>query len=293
MSEENKFIRLNKKELIEELSAIENIKPGSIALGENSNGKPFVRWIFTGLFMRPDEHHFNWILDEHPAVALQDCVVKISLFNNAITISPAWGEKRLCKYQYGNTTTPHPHILDNYSPCFGDFAGVIAETCSVHDWATAASVIKMFLEQAANSDSAGRNWVKGIADMDRYSYSLLSQGICRDSTLSGRPVEFTEDPDAPGHWISKAIVAGNRDTADEPAAHRRVTLHRDPEGYVQRVTRVAAERLEECQNPIDDLLNEEVEATLHSDPDGRGVVQGVTRVAAERLDQEVDQDPNF
>ncbi len=212
LSENGRYIKLNKSDIVEALRDIAGVKPGSIALGQNAEGTPFIRWIFTGLIMRPDHNKYEWINGERPRVALRDCVVKIETIDNAITISPAYGEEALCVYKYANVTTPHPHILDSYHPCFGDFGGPITEACAEHDWTTAASVIKMFLEQAYSADSAGKNWVRGIAPSDTYA---IGETSCK-SRSTDEYVRFTEDAEAPGHWVEHAVQVESPEYVGRP-----------------------------------------------------------------------------
>lgn len=125
---------------------------------------PFIRWVYSGVTMRPLNNQYTCILDGAiPAIPLLDIVCTINLRTKAISLAPRRHERDLCPKTWGNQGRVHPHILDHDSPCLGDFGGPIAEAITANDWTTVAAIIAMFLETADPADGAGQNWFKFIA----------------------------------------------------------------------------------------------------------------------------------
>ena len=73
---------ITKQDLKTQLGTIDNVKPGSVACGANTNGTPYIRWVFSGLVMTPGIVHYpEWFVpydpDRRPKIPLQDCAVTV------------------------------------------------------------------------------------------------------------------------------------------------------------------------------------------------------------------------
>lgn len=156
--------RVTKADLTRALTGLPNLKPGSIATGYLPYNIPFIRWVFTGILMRPDKNHYAWLrglgAGNTPSFPLQDVQVEIHLTDGAVKLSPLRGQRGQAPFTWDNQNRVHPHILSNDEPCLGDFAGPFREALHELDWVSVYTYLRLFLERAINSDAAGAKWVQ-------------------------------------------------------------------------------------------------------------------------------------
>lgn len=154
--------RTTKADITKALTGLPNLKPGSIATGYDRLSYPFVSWVFTGILMRPDENPYPWLrglgAGNTPSFPLQDVQVNIRLTDGTVRLAPMRGQRSKAPFSWDNQNRVHPHILGNDEPCLGDFAGPFREAISELDWVSAYTYLRLFLERAITSDSAGAKW---------------------------------------------------------------------------------------------------------------------------------------
>ena len=155
---------VSKAEITEALAGLPNLKAGSIATGYTPYGVPFVRWVFTGVFLRPNENPHAWLrglgAENIPSIPLQDVQVTVSLVDGTVRLAPVRGQRDQAPFSWDNQNRVHPHILSNDDPCLGDFAGPFREALDEFDWVSVYTYLRLFLERAINSDAAGAKWIQ-------------------------------------------------------------------------------------------------------------------------------------
>lgn len=156
--------RVSKAEITEALAGLPNLKPGSIATGYLSYNIPFVRWVFTEVFLRPDENPYAWLrglgAENIPSIPLQDVQVTVSLVDGTVRLAPVRGQRDQAPFTWDHQNRVHPHILSHDEPCLGDFAGPFREALDEFDWVSVYTYLRLFLERAINRDAAGAKWVQ-------------------------------------------------------------------------------------------------------------------------------------
>ncbi|NVZ07972.1 hypothetical protein HW932_01695 [Allochromatium humboldtianum] len=182
--------RVTKADLTRALTGLPNLKPGSIATGYAPYGVPFVRWVFTGLLMRPDRNPYAWLrglgAGSIPSFPLQDVQVSLRLTDGTVHLAPVRGQRDQAPFSWDNQNRVHPHILGNDEPCLGDFAGPFREALHELEWVSVYTYLRLFLERAIVDDTAGAKWIRPF-----------------ESTLSARNLAYTADSaysfDEPSH----------------------------------------------------------------------------------------------
>lgn len=159
---------ITKAEIAAQLRNLPNIDRRSIAIGDFPDG-PILRYVMKDVICKTDrtEGRWNWIAcapGQTPSVFLQDVVVRVNLIDGTIKLAPKRGQRPLSPFEWTRRNRVHPHVLDNDQPCLGDFGGPLREAIANRDWATFGGVMKLFLETAITSDTAGSNWVEGLRD---------------------------------------------------------------------------------------------------------------------------------
>lgn len=140
-----------------------------------------VTWNLSGIVMRPHGQLPQGItVDEgaQPEVLLGDVRVQLRLPTSSrgaeIQLRPRSPEAGRPNTFVGDA--PHPHVLSNYQPCWGDWGGPITEALHARDIGLVNDLIKTFLGQAYSEDIAGRHWVQWIPGYvvgRRYHYSAV------------------------------------------------------------------------------------------------------------------------
>jgi len=190
-------IILKAPEIRRDLSALDHIPSSSVRLVkyDESNGGPDVGHIsfrFTGLKMKPSSNPYYWLDEGHiPTIALPDITVKILLPSNSIKIyrtDDASGDA--APRLYDGARTPHPHILTDNSPCFGDWGAIITELLQDYqDFRAFAEVLQTFFQTCNNDDAAGRTWINFVTHT--FEKQCAELGFeCYDSGLINYPPKF-------------------------------------------------------------------------------------------------------
>jgi len=152
------------------------IDPRSVGILLRPNGDKILRWVFHDIKCTPDENPYEHQITE-PAFMLDKAVVEVNLEQYTIKIKPMSNRRRLCPKGYSNSKVVHPHVLSKDSPCLGDFSDNVVMSVQELDFDTLGTVIQLFLEQAVNSDGAGKHWPKFIFNhINTHSYSNIRVG---------------------------------------------------------------------------------------------------------------------
>lgn len=129
----------------------------SVYVGVNT-----ISWNLTGVLMQPDENPYSWIDGGRiPTIRLPDLQVKLTFQHDGavrVTLPFPDDTPNCAPSGYADHGTPHPHVLDDFRPCLGDFEGAVSNAAQQGDLRTANDILLAFLSQAYNNDPAGREW---------------------------------------------------------------------------------------------------------------------------------------
>jgi len=109
------------------------------------------------ILLQPNSNPYKWINNGGPVVVkLAPMIIRVHTKTMEIRIQAAehGGWRSNSHWDYA----PHPHVLNNGKPCFGDFGPPIAETIAEGDFALMLDVLYAFLRTADSGDSAGKHW---------------------------------------------------------------------------------------------------------------------------------------
>jgi hypothetical protein len=186
--------RINTTKAKADIGNLANVNKRSIGFRLNSEGVPFLRWVFEGVIMQPDSNPYPSIiaLGELPNIPLQPIVVSVNLNDGEMTVSTKPAFSVYSRYRYsGNRNTPHPHIMAQKKPCLGDFRGPIREAIHEQDFITLVTLTRMFLERAITDDAAGNSWTQYFAK-DVTSYHGYFHNNFEYLTANGKAYKFRE-----------------------------------------------------------------------------------------------------
>ena len=191
-------VTLTLEKLKNQIKNIPNIEPRSISFSTDEEGD-YIKVKFTKLLMVPDNNPYTWITSDFSklSIPLKPMLVKIYPKNGLLRILPT--KKTDCLYSWGGIKTPHPHILDHYTPCLGDFGGPFREAIDDGDWNTALTLIRLFLTHANTDDIAGGQWVKYFASGIRSIIGKLPSYVSTYCKYSDIFYTFHET-DKPGNY---------------------------------------------------------------------------------------------
>ena len=176
------------------------VKKHPLVCGHNKitfSNDGWVTFTTNPLIMRPNANPYKFIDDgERPYIKLGKMNICLNMETGALNIYSAT-RNSIRKASYGGhpgSSTPHPHVLGDRKPCLGDFASPLSEALSGGDIEFALDVIKSFLEQAANEDSAGCRWVMWIIESKDRARDFANDPYFYDRTLN-KYIKFKTFPD--------------------------------------------------------------------------------------------------
>jgi len=152
-----------------ELQNIPQYVPGSVRIDAAEHT---ISWVLTGVLMQPDNNPYRWLNGGTiPTIRLPDTRVILRFQDNgAVNVYlkfPTDESPRCAPTGYAGHGTPHPHVLNRYAPCLGDFEGAVTNAAQSGDLRTANDILLAFLGQAYNADSAGMEWWRwALTDWD-------------------------------------------------------------------------------------------------------------------------------
>lgn len=136
-------------------------------------GAENIVFTFNKVFMTPDRNPYSNLNNGGKVnVPLPPITALVNLPNATINLDSS--DKRAG----GFGKQAHPHALSEGRPCLGGFEGVYYDACQKADIEVIALALRMFLEQANNGDTAGREWAAW----------LPMKILCRCEGLSARRV---------------------------------------------------------------------------------------------------------
>lgn len=175
--------KVTKAKLKQLLSKVDGVDPGSITLNYRTDGRKIIRWVYPNLTMTPDslsttrlDYLLGGFVNPHNhrlRIPLPAIAVQVDLNFSTIKFYGVRNQSYAKRFSWGGQKTPHPHILDDNTPCLGDFGAPITEALHQADWETLAVVARMFLETCVTEDGAGRQWVDHAARRSRAHLRLL------------------------------------------------------------------------------------------------------------------------
>ncbi len=165
------------------------VVPNTVKM-EQISGSLRISWVFRGLVCTPDTNPYSETIDSS-AFLLEDIRVSVNMDNNRVTIRN--DKEAASVYGWSGFESPHPHVLENGEPCFGDFLGNIVDSIQEADFEILASSIQLYLEQAHSGDVAGGFWpsfkIKSLDFDNRFRITKherkLRCYIYRDDTVYG------------------------------------------------------------------------------------------------------------
>lgn len=160
------YVSLSKKDVQNNLKDIKSIVQDSICIGTYANGKAFIRFRYEGLAFSPNVNEYEAInRGRNVTIPLLPIQCELTLGDNNVKLSAPRGiESQIDGYSGNNTM--HPHILSGNIPCLGDFGGPVIEAAQDLDFKTFATLIELFLSQAAADDPAGATWYRWVLGPD-------------------------------------------------------------------------------------------------------------------------------
>ncbi len=148
------------EDLRDVLRTVPHVRAKTVAINTRDRSRPIISWETKSIWMTPDKNFSPWINSGGK--------VKIKLAPVRITVDMSRGVVKMYATDggvssYHHTNSPHPHIMGDDSPCWGDFAQPIIDACTHADVKTIALLCAAYLSQAYTADSAGASWTRWVA----------------------------------------------------------------------------------------------------------------------------------
>ncbi len=182
-------MEITSKDIRKQLKRNPFVHRGSIRLIESTNRygetKQWLKFATVdGIECRPHgfrypENQYRWADNGKPRVFLPRMMVWLLLSNPGECIIKPYSPSDLTDHgsRYVSYVrhfyTPHPHVLTDNRPCWGDFGANITEAVQNGDLRTAVDTIVAFFQQAYDFDGAGQNWVRYYAGQAMRQRSAL------------------------------------------------------------------------------------------------------------------------
>lgn len=119
-----------------------------------------VSWTYTGLKMYPSEHPANLTTGSGWGVPLANITVTINLQTGDTHFR---GDAEFKHFH--DTKVCHPHVMQDYTPCWGSFEYMVADCLEKADLLSLATIVQLFLQQTNVTDTAGKGWPKWLNGM--------------------------------------------------------------------------------------------------------------------------------
>ena len=145
------------------------------------------------IVLRPSNNPHKHIDDgQIPYVHLGSIVTTINLNSGEMFVfSPSRNSVR--KVGYRNRYVLHPHQIGKNTICLGDFKSIFLEVIQTGDVMMLLDAVKLFFEQAYDSDPAGRNWVHWVVPNNFSPYVVTPEGVWTQ--------KITTSPDKPAEVV--------------------------------------------------------------------------------------------
>jgi len=145
------------------------------------------------IVLRPSNNPHKHIDDgQIPYVHLGSIVTTININSGEMFVfSPSRNSVR--KVGYSNRYVLHPHQTGRNSVCLGDFRSIFLEILQTGNIPMLLDAVKLFFEQAYDSDAAGKNWIRWVIPNNFSPYVVTSEGVWTQ--------KITTSPDKPAEVI--------------------------------------------------------------------------------------------
>lgn len=199
-------------------------------------GAPNQRYLvctISGVKMTPRTNAYKFICGgKIPApIPLGKVKAVINLTTNKIFLETIGSDREHYRHNgWGRSPTVHPHVLNRFEPCLGDFGPPLNEALDSYDFASAVDIICLFLESADPGDAAGATWVNWVRPYNYGTYEI--RGSDRDSP-------YTRD--------------GNRFEQNELGYFRAISKSSDIEAQRERDAKILIAKRSDMVNMINDL----------------------------------------
>lgn len=180
-------------ELREQIKKHPLIKPRTKVQIGRFHRQYWVSFTTKPIVLRPSNNPHKHIDDgQIPYVHLGSIVTTISLNSGEMFVfNPSRNSVR--KVGFRNRYVLHPHQTSKNMICLGDFKSIFLEVIQTGDVMMLLDAVKLFFEQAYDSDAAGRNWVHWVVPNNFSPYVVTSEGVWTQ--------KITTSPDKPAEVI--------------------------------------------------------------------------------------------
>ena len=147
------------------------------------------------IVLRPSNNPHKHIDDgQIPYVHLGSIVTTININSGDMFVfSPSRNSVR--KVGFRDRYALHPHQTGRNTICLGDFKSIFLEIIQTGDVMMLLDAVKLFFEQAYDSDAAGRNWIRWVVPNNFSPYVVTSEGVWTQ--------KITTSPDKPAEVIRR------------------------------------------------------------------------------------------
>lgn len=145
------------------------------------------------IVLRPSNNPHKHIDDgQIPYVHLGSIVTTINLNSGEMFVfSPSRNSMR--KVGFRDRYVLHPHQTSRNTVCLGDFKSIFLEIIQTGDVMMLLDAVKLFFEQAYDSDAAGKNWIRWVVPNNFSPYVVTPEGVWTQ--------KITTSPDKPAEVI--------------------------------------------------------------------------------------------
>jgi len=145
------------------------------------------------IVLRPSNNPHKHIDDgQIPYVHLGSIVTTINLNSGEMFVfSPSRNSMR--KVGFRDRYVLHPHQTGRNTICLGDFKSIFLEIIQTGDVMMLLDAVKLFFEQAYDSDPAGKNWIRWVVPNNFSPYVVTPEGVWTQ--------KITTSPDKPAEVI--------------------------------------------------------------------------------------------
>lgn len=178
-------------ELREQIKKHPLIKPRTKVQIGRFHSQYWVSFTTKPIVLRPSNNPHKYIDDgQIPYVHLGSIVTTISLNSGEMFVfSPSRNSVR--KVGYRNRDVLHPHQVSKNTICLGDFKSIFLEVIQTGDVMMLLDAVKLFFEQAYDSDPAGKNWIRWVVPNNFSRYIITPEGVWAQKIITSpdKPAE--------------------------------------------------------------------------------------------------------
>lgn len=202
------------------------------------NGEIFFVCVLHNLKMTPRKNQYRCINNGGPVAPMPLGRMKVifNLANNRTSVETIGSDTQHYRSNgWGHAKKPHPHILDGYTPCLGDFAPPLNEALNSYDIGSALDILCCFLEAVDPDDGAGSHWIRWVLPYGVGDYTIRRR---YDGEYDGRGYRYQQGED--GYF-----TAISRDMDEMAERVKNATINTIPKENLETMM----EMISEAANP--------------------------------------------